>query len=379
MKLGVLKEIKPDENRVALQPKQVKHLLKSGHSVYVETNAGIHSQYDNEEYKYCGAIISDKQTVLKNSELILKIKAPLSSEFNDYQHSHMLFSYLHFDENISTECIMKLIKRGFMGIAYEWIEVDGKYPLLEPMSRLTGYLFAQKATELCTKYKGILCGRYESFANGATVLIIGLGNIGLSVLRYYILNKVNILIVDKHPETINTRINERFQTTNIDYINTCSLRIIKFDTNHPVITKNKISQLLPQVDIVLNCAVRRPDLPKHKFKYLIDQDMIQLLSPGSIVCDTTACDRDLIETCISSEYIDKVDIINKVVHYNCDHIPSYIARTSTNILTNLSFPYIKTIADHGMTSSIMNNSAIRSGIVCYKGHITHEYTAEKKN
>jgi alanine dehydrogenase len=378
MNIGVLKELKPDEKRVALQPIQVKALVEIGHTVYVESNAGIRASYDDEQYKKFGAIISNKKNILDMSQLILKIKVPLISEYSDYCASHILFAYLHFDENISPENINKLIKSGFMGIAYEWIEENGHYPLLEPMSRLTGYLFAQKSIELCTKYKGILCGRHECFSDGATAMIIGLGNIGLSALKYYLDTKLNLIIIDKHPGTVNNRINKRFHTINIDYIQKFNLKIIAFENNAPIRSKKQIKEILPKVDIILNCAVRRPNLPKDKLKYLIDNKMLKSLSPGSVICDTTACDKDLVETCVSSEILDKYDIIQDVIHYNCDHIPSYVSKTSTKILTDASFPFIKEIANKGIRAAIRDNEALNKGVSCYKGKMTHKYTAIKK-
>jgi alanine dehydrogenase len=378
MNIGVLKELKPDEKRVALQPIQVKTLVEIGHTVYVESNAGIRASYDDEQYKKFGAIISNKKNILDMSQLILKIKVPLISEYSDYCASHILFAYLHFDENISSVNINRLIQSGFMGIAYEWIEENGHYPLLEPMSRLTGYLFAQKSIELCTKYKGILCGRHETFSDGAIAMIIGLGNIGISALNYFLVNKLNLIIVDKHPETINDRINKRFQTVHIDYIQQYKIKIIKFDNHSPLKSKKEIADYLPKVDIILNCAVRRPNLPKEKLPYLIDTDMIKMISPGSVVCDTTACDNDLIQTCVSSEFLEKYDIIHDVIHYNCDHIPSYVSKTSTKILTGASFPYIMDISNKGIEAAIRENEGLQRGVSCYKGRVTHQYTAEKK-
>jgi len=378
MNIGVLKEIKPDEKRVALQPEQISELIKAGHTVYVEHNAGISAGYNDQQYIKNGAKVSNKENILKLSELILKIKVPVLSEYSDYCEAHILFAYLHFDENISPENISRLIQSGFMGIAYEWIEENGHYPLLEPMSRLTGYLFAQKSIELCTKYKGILCGRHERFSDGATAMIIGLGNIGLSALKYYLDTKLNLIIIDKHPETVNNRINKRFQTINIDYIQKYNLNIIAFDNNAPIRSKKQIKEILPKVDIILNCAVRRPNLPKDQLKYLIDKRMLKSLSPGSVICDTTACNKDLVETCVSSEILDKYDIIQDVIHYNCDHIPSYVSKTSTKILTDASFPFIKEIANKGKRAAIRENEALKKGISCYKGKMTHKYTAIKK-
>jgi alanine dehydrogenase len=377
MNIAVLKEIKVDENRVSLQPFQVSELVKFGHKVYVETNAGLNAGFSDLEYERNGALIADKYTVLNNSELILKVKAPLEIEYTDYKSNQILFTYLHFDENIPAEQINKLISSGFTGIAYEWVGRDSDFPLLYPMSRLTGYLFAQKSSELLSKHKGKLGGKYESEHTGANVLIIGLGTIGMSAFKYLYDNKFNITLLDKNIDTINQRLNSRFYTHNINY--TKDVNLIKFDTSNPENTKKIINNNMTSYDIILNCAVRRKDLLKSKMEYLIDKEMISKMQKGSIVCDTTACDMDLIETCISSSELEQVDIIDGIVHYNCDHIPSYVANTSTKLLTEQTFQYVLLIANNGIEHTIKTNEYFRNGVSCKNGYITHRYSAEKKN
>jgi len=377
MNICVLKEIKKDENRVALQPKQVKALVELGHIVYVEIDAGINAGFSNDDYLENGAIIVSKKEALGNSRLVLKVKSPEESEFSDYSREHILFTYLHFDENIKKEKILKLIQSGFTGIAYEWVGKNNNYPLLNPMSRLTGYLFAQKASELLSRYKGKMAGKYEDEHIGANILIIGLGTIGLSAFKYAFDNGMNITILDKHPETVNERINSRFKTNDIDYIK--NINIIHFNTNQPLIAKEKIAETISSYDIILNCAVRRKDLSKDKLEYLIDKNMLKDMGKGSVICDTTACDKDLIETCISSTELEHIDIIDGIIHYNCDHIPSYVANTSTKLLTNETFRFICDIANKGFENAILDNQELKNGVSCKDGFITHFYTAEKKN
>jgi alanine dehydrogenase len=135
---------------------------------------------------------------------------------------------------------------------------------------------------------------------------------------------------------------------------------------------------MPKLDIIINCAVRRPNLPKEKMDYLIDRAMICRMMPYSIVSDATACDQDFIETCISSESLTHYDLIDGVIHYSPDHIPSYVPRSSTELLTNATFEYVKLMADHGVKKAIRINEPLRKGVSCYKGCITHRYTANKK-
>jgi alanine dehydrogenase len=380
MNIGVLKEKKRDENRVALQPFQAGVLVEAGHSVFVETGAGLSSGFSDDEYLKNGAKVLEKQDVLDSVTLILKVKSPLKFEYSDYKPHHTLFTYLHFDENFAPADIMSIVGTGVTAIAYEWVEKDGRYPLLEPMSKLTGYLFAQKSVELCTKYKRKLCGVYESGTNDpATIMIIGIGTIGQSAFKFAMQNNMNIIIVDKHPETLNKRLDDRFGTCSFDYVDKSGAKIIRFDNTTPENTVKAIAEVLPNTDIVICSAVRRPDLPKEKMEYLITKEMVATMKRGSVVADATACDKDLIETSVSTELLDHFDDIGGIVHYSCDHIPSYVGRTATELLTSKTFEYVKKMAGNGIIETIAADESLRKGVMCMNGVFTHKYSAVKKN
>jgi alanine dehydrogenase len=377
MHIGVLKENKTDERRVALQPCQSQQLVTEGHTVWVEFGAGEGAQYPDHTYKTAGAFLGDKQTILNQCTLLLKVKCPLPEEYQDYRRDHILFTYLHFDENIQPEAINAFIKRGFLGIAYEWVEVNGNYPLLEPMSRLTGHLFFQRSVELLAQHKGLLAGRYLPELPGAKLLIIGVGRIGTEVLKCALLNHVNVLVVARNAQVVHQKahdiLTEAFGPESVF----SPPSVIPFNDDDPVACQRQISNIMTDVDILINCAVRRPNLTKSRLPYLINQDMIRQMQPYSIVCDATACDRDLIETCVSSEILTHHDSIDNIIHYSPDHIPSYVPKTATDLLTNATFPYIQHLARHGK-AAIVSHTALRQGVSCYQGQITHQYTATKK-
>lgn len=374
MKIGVIKERKIDEHRVALQPQQVRQLVNEGHSVFVETNAGKFAQHSDSNYLQAGAKIETKQSILDQCQLLLKVKCPIAEEYQDYRADHILFTYLHFDENLNKTKILELIKSGFLGIAYEWVGTKGNYPLLEPMSHMTGYLFYQRSVELLAQHKGILAGAYNQKLKGATILIIGLGRIGTETLRCALINNLNIIIVAKNTQSITEKIAFMAETSHT----TKQPTMVAFNNEHPEECKREISKLMPQLDIIINTAVRRANLPKEKMKYLIDKPMVQKMEKFSIICDATACDRDFIETCVSSESLTQYDIIDEVIHYNPDHIPAYVPKSSTELLTDATFEYVKLIANNGVKEAIKMNEALRNGVACYKGNITHPYTAHKK-
>lgn len=379
MNIGVLKEIKPDERRVALQPVQAQDLSRLGHRVYVEIGAGEGAGFSDADYQANGATVVLKSELLTKSRLLLKVKAPLRSEYNDYDPHHILFTFLHFDENIAAKDILELVSRGFLGIAYEWVGKPREYPLLEPMSRLTGYLFAQRALELCSKEKGIFCPRSEQSLRGGRALIVGCGNIGLSAFKYLSdLGVALTVVVTRNREDFNGRANARFGTEGIDYIGVTHASLLIMDKRDCSRTQDAIAAALPKTDILLNCAVRRPDLPKHKMEYLIDRSMVRAMQRNSIICDCTACDRDMIETCIASESLYHSYREEDIVHYNCDHIPSMVPQTATQLLTARTLSYIRYIANLDSLQPIIEDERLRNGVVCYGGYVTHALSAEKK-
>jgi alanine dehydrogenase len=379
MEIGVLKEVKQDERRVALQPIQANLLSGLGHRVYVEIGAGEGAGFSDEDYRANGAVVVTKDEVLDRSLLLLKVKAPLRSEYADYAPHHVLFTYLHFDENISASDISELISRGFLGIAYEWVGSNEQYPLLAPMSQLTGYLFAQKALELCSREKGVFCPRNERLLPGGRALIMGCGNIGLSAFKYLTDLGIPLTIVaTRGRDAFNRRANIRFGTEDTDYLAATGSDFVMMDDKDPSRTKDEIAAALGPTDIVLNCAVRRADLPKERMEYLIDRSMILLMKRSSILCDCTACDGDLVETCISSASLDYSYREEGVVHYNCDHIPSLVASTATRLLTARTFPYIRDIANLGSLRAVAESQGLLNGVCCYRGHLTHWLSARKK-
>jgi alanine dehydrogenase len=379
MHIGVLKEVKQDEQRVALLPLQAQELSRAGHSVFVEGGAGEGAGVADADYEAGGATLVTKGELLARSTLLLKVKAPLRTEYTDYDPRHILFTYLHFDENIAATDLSDLISRGFTGIGYEWVGEHGQYPLLEPMSRLTGYLFAQRSLELCSKEKGVFCARNEILLPGGRAMIIGSGNIGLSAFKY--LSDLGIaltVVATRGREEFNCRANQRFGTVSVDYLGKTGAELIVMSSEEPGRTRDAIAEALPETDIVLNCAVRRPDLPKARMEYLIDRNMVRLMQRGSVICDCTACDQDLVETCTSSASLYHSYREEAVVHYNCDHIPSMVASTATRLLTARTFAYVRRIAEWGSVRAACEDRGLRNGICCSGGYLTHELSARKK-
>lgn len=210
-------------------------------------------------------------------------------------------------------------------------------------------------------------------------MIVGCGNIGLSAFKYLSDLGVDLtLIVNGGREDFNSKANVRFETEGVDYVGSTGTNLISMDNKNPSRTQDTIAAALPEIDIVLNCAVRRSNLPKQRMEYLIDRRMVQSMQRDSILCDCTASDRDMIETCTSFEALYDSYREENVVHYNCDHIPSMVANTATQLLTARTFAYIRYIAGLKSLQAIADDESLRNAVSCYGGHLTHALSAEKK-
>lgn len=378
MIIGIGKEIKTAESRVGLLPEQVIDLIGDRHRLLVETGAGEKAGFSDLQYKEKGADIVSKEVLYKTSQMVIKVKCPLESEYGYLQDGQILFTYLHFDENISPENIEKIISRGITGIAYEWVEENGDYLLLRPMSEITGVLFALQSMKLLIEKKGLLPGEFLGNVKPPTALIIGMGRIGTNALKVFLMNGMKVIIIERSTENINER--AKFYIGEELWCRTETKRdIIQFDNEYPDKTVRQIECLLPTCDIVLNCAVRGTDLPKSKMEYLITRKMLSGMRKGSIICDATACDRNMIETSISSENLYETYEIDGIVHYSCDHIPALVPGISSVLLAKKTYPYIKLLADMGFSKAVQEKKSLFKAVMCHRGKLTHELTSVKKN
>jgi alanine dehydrogenase len=377
MIIGIGKEIKVDEKRVSMQPYQAKELMEHGHKVLMEYDAGLLAGFPNEEYTQYGVELVNKQDLYDKSEMIIKVKEPLLSEYGYLKENQILFTYLHFDGNMPCKDIAAIVNTKVTAIAYEWVTKNNDLPLLNPMSDITGTLYALRSMDLLMQNKGKLPGNYFENVETPKVLLIGLGHIGMNALKVYLMNQLHIDIIDKHPETFEQRVIDRIGKEVWEqgkkYAN-----IIKFDNENPSNTVNEIDANIEKYDIILNAAVRRNDLPKSRLEYLITAETVAKMKKGSIICDAPANIKDLIETAEPSEELYKPYEVSGVVHYTCDHLPAYTPHASTMLLTNATFPYVKLLAE-GFENAVKKNPGLYDGTMCYKGNLVHEYTGKKKN
>jgi alanine dehydrogenase len=378
MVIGLIKEIKNFETRVGLLPEQVKILKESGHKVFVENGAGEKSGFTDEEYKVNGALLATKDKIFNSADMIIKVKCPLVEEYKYLQDGQILFTYLHFDENIPPENINQIVASGVTGIAYEWVEEDGDFVLLRPMSEITGILFALQSMKLLIEKKGVLPVGLLEGVQPPTALVIGMGKAGTNAVKVFLANGMNVVIIEKDVAHIEER-GLKYVGKDLWSQTADRRKIIEFDNINPQNTIDKITGLMSMSDILLNCAVRGSDLPKSKMEYLVTRQMVSLMKKGSVVCDVTACDKDLIETAVSSEELYETYEVEGVVHYNCDHIPSLVPNTSSRLLSEKTFPYIKLLANKGFVNAIKEKESLFKGVMCYGKELVHKYSADKKN
>lgn len=378
MIIGIGREIKTDETRVGLLPEHIKILSAAGHKVLVERGAGEKAGFSDREYIKSGADAVSKERLYRDSGMIVKVKCPLPGEYGYLSDGQILCTFLHFDENISPENIQKMVSRGITGIAYEWVEEKGDYPLLRPMSELTGILFALQSMRLLMEKKGMLPGGFLEGAAPPSAVITGMGRIGTNALKVFLMNNMKVTVIEKFTESIEERA-LRYIDRSLWQNTRDKRKIIGFDSERPENTVHLLEELTSRCDIALNCAVRGADLPKSKMEYLITKEMVAKMKKGSVICDATACDRDMVETAVPSEKLNEVYEVDGVVHYNCDHIPALVPKTSSAMLAKNLFPYIKTLADAGFEKAVREKPSLFNAVMCHKGLLTHRLTALKKN
>ena len=358
MKIGIPKEIKVKEDRVAITPQGVDILVKKGHSVYIEKSAGIGSGFSDEEYKNAGAVIfNSADEVYENAEIIVKVKEPQPSEYKLLKKNQILFTYLHLAvEKLLTQ---ELINRKVTSIAYETIQTkEGKLPLLIPMSEVAGKMSIQIAANLLenrNKGAGILLGGIAGVPAGK-VVIIGAGSVGLNAAKIAVGMGANVSIVD-------------ISTDKLRHIDNMFGSKVKTYVSNEYILK----ELVQDADALI-CAVL---IPGHKAPTIITEEMVKSMRKGSVIVDVSIDQGGIVET------IDRITTIDNpsfekhgVIHYSVANIPGSVARTSTIALTNETIKYLSAIVDKGLIEAIKADSSLASGINTFNGKLTNKGVAE---
>ena len=356
MIIGVPKEIKNNENRVALTPAGVVSYVQAGHKVLIETNAGIGSGFTNEEYVAAGAvIIEDAGDVWTQADMIMKVKEPLENEYKYFREGLILFTYLHLAAD--PELAKELLEKGIIGVAYETVQVGRALPLLAPMSEVAGRMATQiGAHYLQTTYggKGILLAGVPGVERGK-VTIVGGGNVGTNAAKMAIGLGADVTILDINADRLRQ----------LDDIFGNSIQTL-------MSSPYNIAKCVAESDLVIGAVL----IPGAKAPKLVTEEMIKTMKPGSVVVDPAIDQGGSIETSIATTHDNPTFVKHDVVHYCVANMPGAVARTSTMALTNATVPYGIQIANKGIAKAIIENPALKLGVNTAHGEVTYETVAK---
>jgi alanine dehydrogenase len=354
MNIGIPKEIKIKENRVACTPAGVRHLVSAGHHVVVERGAGKGSGFSDEKYKRSGAIIACSAEEVWKNELIVKVKEPLAEEFGFFREGQILFTFLHLAS--AQELARRMIKSKITGIAYETVEHGGRLPLLAPMSEVAGkmsiimggfYLATHQGGE------GKLLGGLPGVLP-AKVLILGGGSAGTNAARAAAGLGAEVTIMEINQERLRELDNLLPPQVHTLYAN-----------------EQNLEEMLADVDLIVGAVlVTGASAPK-----LLTRSMLQKMKPGSVIVDIAIDQGGCFETSHPTTHENPVFVEEGIIHYCVANMPAAYPRTSTDGLTGATLPYIRRIADLGLESAMVMVPGLSGGLNIWNGVVTHKEVA----
>jgi alanine dehydrogenase len=356
VKIGVVKEIKADEYRVALTPAGARELVLLGHEVLVEVKAGEGSAFADSQYALVGARIASAEDVWGDAELVLKVKEPVAEEYERVRAGHILFTYLHLAA--SKELTEALVASGAACIAYETVETaSGGLPLLAPMSEIAGRLAAQAGAYFLEKPlggRGLLLGGVAGVAPGR-VLVIGGGIVGYNAAVIAIGLGANVTILDRSVDRM--RYLDEILSGRVSLVMSSALQI---------------EESVRDADVVIGAVL----IPGAKAPKLITRPMLAEMRPGAVLCDVAIDQGGCAETSRPTTHTDPVFVVDGVTHYCVANMPGAVPITSTKALTNATLPYVEAIAEHGLMEAVALDPGLAPGVNVLDGKITYEAVAE---
>jgi alanine dehydrogenase len=355
MIIGVPKEIKEQEQRIALVPSAAEQLTKHGHSVLVEKNAGVGSGYPDEEFRTAGAEIVDlAKDVFARADMIVKVKEPLKAEFPLLRKGQILFTYLHLAA--SKPLTQALLDSGVIGIAYETIQVGNRLPLLEPMSEIAGRMSAVMGAYFLAKHNGgsgVLLGGVPGVLPGR-VVVVGGGTAGVNAARMASGLGADVTILEVDLERM------RF------------LDITMGGAHTLYSSKAHLRDLMPTVDLLIGAVL----LPGAKAPKLITRAMLKQMKAGSVLVDIAIDQGGCAETSRPTTHLQPTYVEEGVTHYCVANMPAAYARTATQALTNVTYRYVELLADLGVEGACKKQPALIGGINTRNGKLTCQAVAE---
>lgn len=355
MKIGIPREIKVKENRVSCTPGGVRELVRNGHEVLVEKNAGTGSGYADELYVEAGAKMVSSAQDAWACQMVIKVKEPLPEEFRYLRKDLLLFTYLHLAA--APELTHALVKSGTAGIAYETIEVGRRLPLLEPMSEIAGRMSTIVGAYYLSRAqggKGVLLGGVPGVLPG-NVLVLGGGTAGINAGRMASGLGANLTILEVDLE---------------------KMRFLDISMHHAARTlysnEQNLLEMLPKIDLLIGAVL----LPGAKAPKLIRREMMEMMKPGSVFVDIAIDQGGCAETSRVTTHDDPVYTEHGVIHYCVANMPGAYARTATQALTNATMPYAVKIANMGFEMAMRQMPDLRAGLNTFEGKVTYKAVAD---
>ena len=343
MKIGVPKEIKTNENRIALVPAGAEALIGAGHSVMIETGGGMGSGFSDEDYKAVGAKIApDAATVWKESDMIMKVKEPIEREWPHMRKGQLIFTYFHFaaDEKLTRAHM----KSGAVCVAYETVELPSReLPLLTPMSEVAGRMAVQEGAKYLEKLYG-----------GRGVLLGG-GIVGINAAKMAAGMGAKVIILDISLERLRYLSDVMPANCQLIYSN-----------------RHNILESIRTADLVVGGVL----IPGAKAPRLIRKDDLKSMQPGSVIVDVAIDQGGCVETIKATTHENPTYVVDGVIHYGVANMPGGVPRTSTLALTNATLPYAIQLANKGWKQALKDSLALRKGLNMYDGKVTYPGVAE---
>ncbi|NBB20918.1 alanine dehydrogenase [Runella sp. CRIBMP] len=357
MIIGVPKEIKNNENRVALTPAGAAEFRKNGHKVYVQATAGQGSGFEDSEYEAVGAtILSTIEEVYAVAEMIVKVKEPIASEYGLIKENQLLFTYFHFAS--SEELTHAMLKSNSVCLAYETVEkADRSLPLLVPMSEVAGRMAIQEGAKYLEKPmggRGILLGGVAG-VKPANVLVLGGGIVGAQSAKMAAGLGANVTIVDINLNRL--RYLEDILPANVDTV---------------MSNEYNIRDLVKSADLIVGAVL----IPGAKAPHLVTRDMLKLMKKGTVLVDVAVDQGGCIETCKPTTHEDPIYEIDGIVHYCVANMPGAVPYTSTLALTNATLPYAIQLANKGWQKACAQNEDLKKGLNVVNGKVVYKAVAD---
>jgi alanine dehydrogenase len=357
MKIGVPKEIKTNENRIALVPAGAEALVAAGHSVFVERGAGEGSGFSDELYTRVGAAIApDADAVWREAEMILKVKEPIAPEWPRIRKGQVLFTYFHF---AADEALTRAhLKSGATCIAYETVELPSReLPLLTPMSEVAGRMAVQEGAKYLEKLyggRGVLLGGVPGVAP-AKVVVLGGGIVGINAAKMAAGLGASVVVLDISLERL--RYLSDVMPANVVLIHS---------------NRHNILEQLASADLVVGAVL----VTGAKAPRLVRREDLRLMRPGSVIVDVAIDQGGCVETIHATTHENPTYVVDGVIHYGVANMPGGVPRTSTLALTNATFPYALQLANKGWKKALASQPALLKGLNIVDGHVTYPGVAE---